>query len=299
MTRAHDVIITGLPRSGTTLTCHLLNKVPNTVALSEPYNPAPDLSDSENHAEASRLVRAFFDRTRAQILDSAEAPSKHVTGVVPDNPKGDYPGWLRWLPNDLKGHPVLGRRALRRSRVQRGTIRIEKHLARSFLLCVKHNGPYTALLPELKMHFRCFAVVRNPLAVLASWNSISFGPCDGHDYAAEMLLPRLKQQLDRQSDRYERQLHLLSWFYDQYREHVQPDHVVRYEELIASGGRALGAITPDADALLLPLRNKNQNKLYNRKLMQSLGERLLARDNACWHFYSQADVRALLESSKW
>src|SRR5689334_16285425 len=33
-----DVLVTGLPRSGTTLTCHLLQKLPDTVALHEPMD---------------------------------------------------------------------------------------------------------------------------------------------------------------------------------------------------------------------------------------------------------------------
>ena len=34
-----DVVLTGPPRSGTTLACHMLNKLPGTVALHEPIPP--------------------------------------------------------------------------------------------------------------------------------------------------------------------------------------------------------------------------------------------------------------------
>ena len=50
-----NIVITGPGRSGTTLTCHLLNKLPNTVALSEPINPgkyADRLPDNEAVADA-------------------------------------------------------------------------------------------------------------------------------------------------------------------------------------------------------------------------------------------------------
>jgi hypothetical protein len=33
-----NVVLTGLPRSGTTLVCRLLNKLPDTVALHEPLS---------------------------------------------------------------------------------------------------------------------------------------------------------------------------------------------------------------------------------------------------------------------
>jgi hypothetical protein len=48
-TRRQTVLITGTPRSGTTLVCHLLNQLPDTVALNEPmqprhFNDEPDAS---------------------------------------------------------------------------------------------------------------------------------------------------------------------------------------------------------------------------------------------------------------
>ena len=39
--RENDVVITGLPRGGTTLACELLNAVENTVALDEPMDKTP------------------------------------------------------------------------------------------------------------------------------------------------------------------------------------------------------------------------------------------------------------------
>jgi len=35
-----DIILTGIARSGTTLTCFLLNKLPQAVALHEPMDPS-------------------------------------------------------------------------------------------------------------------------------------------------------------------------------------------------------------------------------------------------------------------
>ena len=39
MQAERNIVLTGLGRSGTTLTCHLLNKLPDTVALAEPIAP--------------------------------------------------------------------------------------------------------------------------------------------------------------------------------------------------------------------------------------------------------------------
>jgi hypothetical protein len=56
----NDVVLTGLPRSGTTLTCHLLNKLPDTVALHEPMQGV-DYGDTVDAREMSRGVKRFFD----------------------------------------------------------------------------------------------------------------------------------------------------------------------------------------------------------------------------------------------
>jgi hypothetical protein len=46
-----NIVSTGLPRSGTTLTCHLLNKLPNTVALHEPIAPGQFVDLESEDAE--------------------------------------------------------------------------------------------------------------------------------------------------------------------------------------------------------------------------------------------------------
>lgn len=43
----NNIILTGLPRSGTTLSVHLLNKLPNTVGLHEPIK-FKEILDTDN-----------------------------------------------------------------------------------------------------------------------------------------------------------------------------------------------------------------------------------------------------------
>jgi len=60
-----DIILTGIARSGTTLTCALLNKLPQTVALHEPMNPA-ELVGLDVHT-------AFLDRVAAEPVVRSHA----------------------------------------------------------------------------------------------------------------------------------------------------------------------------------------------------------------------------------
>ena len=83
-----NIILTGIPRSGTTLTCHLLNKLPQTVALHEPMNVS-QFSKLESRDVICQEISQFFQEARASISSRKEVLSKNISGVVPDNPVGE------------------------------------------------------------------------------------------------------------------------------------------------------------------------------------------------------------------
>jgi hypothetical protein len=273
-----DVILTGVPRSGTTLVCHLLNKLPNTIALHEPMR-VTDLAVG-HHDAAAAIVARFIDQTRATLRASGTAPSKHVDGRIPDGHVSD--------------RPVPG--GLRKDESAHGTVSFDKPLDTGFLLVIKHPSAFTALLAALARRFPCFAVIRNPLSILGSWNSVDMGYRDGHAHIAEQLDPALGPALGAAEDRLGRQLVLLSWFFRQYKEILPAGRILRYEQVVASGGASLGAVAPSAARLNEPLQNRNRSAAYDMAWLRSAGERLLASEGAYWHFYSRDGVEELLRA---
>src|SRR5687768_9935396 len=85
MTMINDIILTGPPRSGTTLACYLLNKTDDTIALHEPMN-LKMFPDAETGV---RSTRQFFVDMRKSLLEKGEAISKVSEGKIPSNPFGD------------------------------------------------------------------------------------------------------------------------------------------------------------------------------------------------------------------
>jgi hypothetical protein len=77
--RKRNVVLTGLPRGGTTLTCRLLNQLPDTVALHEPIAPGRFVGAEDDQAVLEGVER-FFRRTRRMIRREKVAVSKHVGG---------------------------------------------------------------------------------------------------------------------------------------------------------------------------------------------------------------------------
>jgi len=288
----NDIIVTGIPRSGTTLTCHLLNKLPNTVALHEPLL-WDELMDPTDHRAICDGIDQFFHQTRQSCLLAGTAITKHAEGSVPDNPMGDYPvySWIvRTLGRRVPGGDRLLALGLRRPRVTRGTIHIGKPLTPDFRICIKHTAPFTALLPELLSRHPCFAVVRHPVSVLASWNSIDFPLRRGRLKEAERMQPGLAGQLDGLSDPIDRQMCLLSWFCRSFLTRLPPERILRYEDIIGTGGRALGVIIPEAETLAEPLESRNKSSLYDRELMRGIAKRLKREDGPIWDLYRKDSI---------
>ena len=92
-----DIILTGIARSGTTLSCSLLNKLPQCVALHEPMNPAELVGLDFPDAYLARVASFFAERyavsaqTSLAVLpasstSSSRAPS-WAAACVPVQPR--------------------------------------------------------------------------------------------------------------------------------------------------------------------------------------------------------------------
>ena len=135
-------LLTGLPRSGTTLACALLNECPDTLALPEPI-------ELERHGDRHRAVReieAFIVATRRQALTQREVVTAHVNGVIRDN----------------FADPPDGGATLRPSRATRGVIRLDRRLSPAFHLVIKHPAEFSALADLLLERHPLVALVRHP-----------------------------------------------------------------------------------------------------------------------------------------
>jgi len=273
-----DILITGTPRSGTTLTCHLLNMVPDTLALHEPMQPKkwPKVDDPEARVA---VVARFCAEQRHMALVEGRAISKNVEGQVPDNPVG--------MERTSAG--------LRKSLVSKGYIPITKPLSENFALVIKHNSGFTAMLGALVERFPMFAVIRNPLATIGSWTTVAFQAHDGHAPAGERLAPDLEQRLSRFESALDRQIAMLDWFHEQFLRYLPGDRIIKYEDIVSSGGTRLSIVRPGAAALAEPLVERNLSDTYDRDQLLRIGERLLAGDGAFWSTYDRNDVVSLLE----
>lgn len=268
--RRRTWLLSGIPRSGSSLCCRLAGELPDTVALTEPIQDVR--SGAATAAAACRRIEAFARDARARILAQGRAPTLHRDG--------------RLVDNLVSGAATQG---LRRPGSERGDIDIDAPVSRRFTLLIKHNALFAALLPRLGEALPCLAIVRNPLAVLASWQTVDLAVRRGRVPMGERFDERLAARLDGEPETLKRQLLVLNWFFERYGAHLPPERILRYEDVIESRGMVLHRALGVAGVAAGPLSSRNANALYDREAVDGLLAALLHMRGAWTRFYSEQD----------
>lgn len=275
---ARTWLLSGVPRSGTSLCCRLAGDLPDVVALSEPirYREYGGMEDPER---AAARIRDFAEEARERIRSEGCAPSVQFEGRLDDNRTTSH----------------LTEAGLRRLRGGWGEMAVAKPLTGGFGLLIKHNALFAALLPRLIESFACLALVRNPLPVLASWQTVAFPVHRGRVPAGEAFDPGLRQRLDAEPDVLRRQLIVLDWFFDRFEASLRPEAIIRYEDLVASGGLALFRRLGHPGAAPVTLESGNASRVYGGVNADGLLASLLEADGAWTRFYPSRDLEAAAE----
>ena len=268
---ARTWLLCGVPRSGSSLCCRLAGGAPDTVALSEPIEPGT-FAAADGPADACARIRGFAAATRDELLTTGRAASVQVDGRLDDDRVAEAPNAA----------------GLRAPRGGPGEIQVDKPLSADFLLLVKHNALFAALLDGLAEGFPTLGLVRNPVAVLASWQTVDLPVREGRVPMGERFDPELAGALDAQTDTLRRQVRVLDWFFARFRDCLTPDRVVRYEDVVASGGVALFrrlGMTARAEAL----ENRNANALYARSSVEAILSAVQSTDGAWVGWYGRGE----------
>ncbi|MFI5008677.1 MAG: hypothetical protein ACHQDY_00205 [Solirubrobacterales bacterium] len=281
------VLLTGVPRSGTALSCELINRLPDARALDEPMQVGALIDRATTGVQAALdtdllcgEIAAFAECQRRSILDRGVALSRHVGGRVSGGRIAD-------------GRDENG---VRRRVGERGEIRLERPSSEDFTLVLKHPVLFTAMLGVLRERFSVFAIVRNPLAVMGSWEGMPMMVRTGDLGLPAVVAPELSNRLAGIEDVTERQLCLLDWYFGMYEKLLPRERIVRYEEIVSSGGTALASIVPAAVTLRVALEGRNATAVYDREHMLEVGNLLLSRGQAPWRsFYPASAVEELLD----
>jgi hypothetical protein len=261
----NTTLLTGIPRSGTTLICKLLSECPNVIALNEPL---PGHLFSSRGASLEMLSEQIY-MIRQSLLQHKKAPARTKYGTITDNAFGENEGQ-------------------RKKEITRTEVYFDKPLHLDFTLILNHNAEFTLLLPELADFYRVVAIVRNPLDLLSSWNSVDLPVSRGKVSKADRLLPTLCDRYLSKSDLLAKQLEILDWYFGQYENPAIKD-VIRYEDVIASHGKVLDVIA-GAEISGWELVSKNKNELYEKGSRAHFKQAILEYGGNWLSFYEGKEI---------
>lgn len=264
-----NILLTGVPRSGTTLCCKLINQSSDAVALVEPINAQ---SVPVDVAGAASYIFSFLSESR-QCIDAGEPVGSMLTmGAVADNIVGQQ----------------RNARGLRIAQAKQGHMLVNAP-CNDYRLIIKHNALFAALLPVLSQSVPIYAVVRNPLSVLASWNSVDLPVAKGRLPMGERYSKALSTMLNEESDVIARQLIILNWLFEQFQVHLPSQQIINYEQLVTGQSTPLSEVATFKHSALT-----SHNMAYKSELLQRLLLRLKAAGGAWDSWYSAQELDALL-----
>lgn len=210
-------LLTGIPRSGTTLACKILNDVANTIALHEPLNPGGFKSNSRFDAalEAYKSIKDIEQR----LINGEAFEHGNKDALLLDNPIS-----------------VAQTDDLRKAVAKRGLLSLPPQ-SKDSALVIKQNAFFASIIEPLKQRFPIVAIVRNPVDVMLSWRSVDLPVNRGHVPAGEKYDAQLRSFLATEPVVAKRQAYIYNWFIRQYTNANVP--IVRYEDIITTNGKAL------------------------------------------------------------
>ncbi len=276
-----DIVLTGIPRSGTTFICHLLNKIKNTVALHEPL-PILKMLEVIDRAGINTVLKNFFLQVRTTLIEKNFAPSRIINKEIPDNYFSD-----KLTSNGLRENLSMGV----------GNLTFNSRFDHNLTIVIKHNASFSALLNELSNKYTCYAVIRNPLSVLLSWQTTNIPINRGRLPAGEAFSDELKSLVSIEKNILKRQIKILQWFFSEYKSRLSNNQIIYYERVIESQGAALSVITPYATELEEDLSSLNINPVYPKELYYTIGHALLSSQGPIWDFYEKKEIEALISNS--
>lgn len=172
----YDLIITGLPCSGTTLVAAHIDAREGVCCLSEPQRHV-DLAETAADASAfAAALGADFAALRRELAAGA--------AVLDRRGQNDEA-----VDNYFDEPDTTGVRRPRFQSIPRSVVGVTDNT----VLAVKHNGLYTGALPELVEAGRhaVLAIVRDPADAIASWQSVELPIRHARLPAAERFWPEL------------------------------------------------------------------------------------------------------------
>jgi hypothetical protein len=158
-----------------------------------------------------------FANIRSKLLDGIEVLDKRLEDGSP-------------VTNYFSGTATAGRRS--NAYVLKNVSRND--LTEDFVLGIKHNALYAAVLPEIlnSNKFKVVIIVRNPVDVIASWRSLDLPVSQGVLPAAERYWPEMRELTHSVMPLLDKQLLIYELMCSRFLSVAERACIVRYEDMV-------------------------------------------------------------------
>ncbi|MFK8012614.1 MAG: sulfotransferase domain-containing protein [Marinicellaceae bacterium] len=240
----NNYLITGIPRSGTSLFLNLVDNG-NRLCFSEP----PWLKNLREKSNDGNQL-AFYLKEKIQTLRDDIHNNKSIEIVFKINSKKVPDNYFSRNANNTT-----------KTRKIKPVILDNKYSHYDFI--IKANALFTANIKQLlnDKAWKIIPIVRDPLAVIMSWRSVKIASSQGRVKVNEKFSKDLIK-IGQQKPLLKRQVLLLDWYFQQF-EIFDKSNVVFYEDLISD---PISQIIKHLKCELptkINLTSKNNNKHYN------------------------------------
>ena len=240
----YNHLITGVPRSGTSLLLSLLQS-DHRLCFSEPPWLRSLRESSNTGSELAINLKSQIAGLRQSIKkgEAIEMVVKKDSREVPDN----------YFP-----------RSQQQRKKQKNTAAVvyPEHMATADFF-IKANAVFTANLQPLlaSVQWQVTAVIRDPLSVLMSWRSVNIASSKGRVKSVEKYSQHLRE-IGQTEPLLKRQVLLLDWYFQQYA-NLEETQVIRYESLVANPEQEIKRTMQQQVQLKKELKSHNKSSMYD------------------------------------
>jgi hypothetical protein len=213
-----DLIITGAPRSGTSLAAAIIDRAPGCLCLSEPESHVELMRNAISAEDFVAKIGQEFDTVRRSVLEGGSVLDRRCADGAPITNYFTNPGRDGQREAQYTIRPIT-----------------RPGLPADFVLGVKHVALYAAVLAELVQagRYRLIALVRDPVALLMSWRSLDLPISRGRLPAGERFWPELRSLGEAELELTEKQIRICDLLFGRFLRWAGRVAILRYEHLVA------------------------------------------------------------------
>ncbi len=271
-TPAKNILISGIPRSGTTLITATLHDVPNCVALGEPEDLKRLHQRSSSPEDYAQRIAQYLATTRAKIFAGEPIALNFDKGA------------LRVSSNYFKRTTTeSGYQAERNYELRETVVPVQDA---AFTLCLKNNAQFASCLESLVAldDVLVVGVVREPLACLFSWRSLRMPISSGKLPAGERFARELRK-IAKLEDVLLAQVKILDWFFGVFYRLRERIRLLRYEDFVAHPELLRELVAVPSEHVFPAYQSMNRRAEYNLEEEEKMKEYLLRHTEYVHHFY--------------